>query len=142
MYWAWGALHASYVSCYNRDFFIAVPSAFHSSPCAFHLRRLAAEALLVAALKNPRNQKFFMLSESDLPLYSPHVTYLQARGNGHGAGDVSAPRRCHQPVLPAACCKTPWLPQLRLAAPACARWYAALFCCHNRGLLACLPARS
>lgn len=37
----------------------------------------AAEALLAAALKNPRNQKFFMLSESDLPLYSPHVMYLQ-----------------------------------------------------------------
>lgn len=37
----------------------------------------AAEALLAAALKNPRNQKFFMLSESDLPLYSPHVFYQQ-----------------------------------------------------------------
>lgn len=37
----------------------------------------AAEALLAAALKNPRNQRFMLLSESDLPLYSPQALYLQ-----------------------------------------------------------------
>jgi hypothetical protein len=51
----------------------------------------AAEALLAAALRNPRNTKFFMLSESDLPLYSPETLYLQVRwgrGGGGGAGGV------------------------------------------------------
>ncbi|KAI3432241.1 hypothetical protein D9Q98_003802 [Chlorella vulgaris] len=37
----------------------------------------AAEALMAAALRNPRNQKFLILSESDLPLYSPEVMYQQ-----------------------------------------------------------------
>ena len=37
----------------------------------------AAEALLAAAIRNPRNQKFLILSESDLPLYSPEVLYQQ-----------------------------------------------------------------
>jgi hypothetical protein len=45
----------------------------------------AAEALLAAALRNPRNQKFFMLSESDLPLYSPEAMYLQARLGAQGS---------------------------------------------------------
>lgn len=37
----------------------------------------AAEALLAAALRNPRNLKFLIMSESDLPLYSPEVLYRQ-----------------------------------------------------------------
>lgn len=51
----------------------------------------AAEALLAAALKNPRNTKFFMLSESDLPLYSPHVMYLQVRPLSRCSGWGSMP---------------------------------------------------
>lgn len=35
---------------------------------------------MAAALRNPRNQKFIILSESDLPLYSPEVLYLQVGG--------------------------------------------------------------
>ena len=37
----------------------------------------ATRALLAAALTNPRNQKFVLLSESDVPLYSPLVLYAQ-----------------------------------------------------------------
>lgn len=39
--------------------------------------RRPAEALLAAALRNPRNLKFLIMSESDLPLYSPEVLYRQ-----------------------------------------------------------------
>ena len=31
----------------------------------------------VQSLENPMNKKMILLSESDVPLYSPHVTYLQ-----------------------------------------------------------------
>lgn len=37
----------------------------------------AARALLAAALENPRNQRFFLISESTLPLYSPLLWYSQ-----------------------------------------------------------------
>lgn len=39
---------------------------------------------MAAALRNPRNQKFLILSESDLPLYSPEVMYQQVRGVQYG----------------------------------------------------------
>ena len=42
----------------------------------------AARAMLAAAYANPRNQKFMLLSESDVPLYSPHVVYAQVRRGG------------------------------------------------------------
>ena len=29
--------------------------------------------------RNPRNQRFMLLSESDVPLYSPHLVYTQVR---------------------------------------------------------------
>lgn len=38
---------------------------------------IAACNLLAAALKEPLNQKFILLSESGLPLYPPTTTYLQ-----------------------------------------------------------------
>jgi hypothetical protein len=37
----------------------------------------AARALMRAALENPLNQRFVLVSESDLPLYSPAVVYSQ-----------------------------------------------------------------
>lgn len=83
---------------------------------------VAAEALLAAALKNPRNQKFFMLSESDLPLYSPHVMYLQVRCRWFAVWELlimfqvasgvqgfrQISQRAELPTTPAAC----WLLQL------------------------------
>ena len=36
--------------------------------------------LLAAAFANPRNQRFVLLSESTLPLYSPMLWYSQVRG--------------------------------------------------------------
>lgn len=33
--------------------------------------------LLAAALKDPLNQRFVLLSESCVPLYSPQVVYMQ-----------------------------------------------------------------
>ena len=38
---------------------------------------VAARNLLGAALREPLNQKFILLSESGLPLYPPTTTYLQ-----------------------------------------------------------------
>ena len=38
---------------------------------------IAAHNLLAAALEEPLNQKFILLSESGLPLYPPTTTYLQ-----------------------------------------------------------------
>ena len=38
---------------------------------------MAARNLLGAALRDPLNQKFILLSESGLPLYPPTTTYLQ-----------------------------------------------------------------
>ena len=38
---------------------------------------VAARKLLGAALKDPLNKKFILLSESGLPLYPPTTTYLQ-----------------------------------------------------------------
>ena len=38
---------------------------------------LAARNLLTAALTDPRNAKFIMLSESGVPLYPPAATYAQ-----------------------------------------------------------------
>lgn len=38
---------------------------------------VAARNLLGAALKDVLNRKFILLSESGLPLYPPHTTYLQ-----------------------------------------------------------------
>ncbi len=37
----------------------------------------AERRLLKAALENPRNQRFVLLSESCTPLYPPQVVYLQ-----------------------------------------------------------------
>lgn len=37
----------------------------------------SARALLRAAYRNPRVTKFALMSESDLPLYSPHLLYSQ-----------------------------------------------------------------
>eukprot|EP00887_Chlorella_sp_A99_P000994 scaffold5.g994.t1 len=37
----------------------------------------AARTLLAAAAANPHAQKFMLLSESDVPLYSPHMVYSQ-----------------------------------------------------------------
>ena len=49
----------------------------------------AARALLRAALRNPRNRKFVLLSEADLPLYSPLLLYTQASGGWRGGGCVA-----------------------------------------------------
>ena len=37
----------------------------------------AQEAMIRAALANPQNQRFVLLSESCLPLYPPEVLYVQ-----------------------------------------------------------------
>lgn len=37
----------------------------------------ASRTLLAAALKDPLNQRFVLLSESCVPLYSPQVVYMQ-----------------------------------------------------------------
>lgn len=37
----------------------------------------SARVLLRAAYRNPRVTKFALMSESDLPLYSPHLLYSQ-----------------------------------------------------------------
>lgn len=66
----------------------AHPLSSHLLTCVPPLR-CAAEALLAAALRNPRNQKFIILSESDLPLYSPEVLYLQV-----GGAASKLPARC------------------------------------------------
>ena len=59
----------------------------------------AAKALLAAALVNPRNQRFFLISESTLPLYSPLLWYSQVGGeyyNPHCSFDriEGDPRPC------------------------------------------------
>ena len=38
----------------------------------------ASRVLLAAAFANPRNQRFVLLSDSTLPLYSPMLWYSQA----------------------------------------------------------------
>lgn len=37
----------------------------------------ASRTLLAAALRDPLNQRFVLLSESCVPLYSPQVVYMQ-----------------------------------------------------------------
>ena len=60
---------------------------------------VAARNLLGAALREPLNQKFILLSESGLPLYPPTTTYLQlmqedkSRLDSCGMG-VSSGRSC------------------------------------------------
>lgn len=38
----------------------------------------AERRLLTAALRQPRNQRFMLLSEACLPLYPPHVVWAEA----------------------------------------------------------------
>lgn len=45
---------------------------------ALHVLVLAELKLLETALKDPRNQKFILLSESCIPVHPPEVVYAQA----------------------------------------------------------------
>jgi len=43
---------------------------------------IAERLLLREALKEPRNQRFLLLSDSDVPLYPPTVVWQQLMGEG------------------------------------------------------------
>lgn len=102
-------------------------------------RRLAqAEAerrLIMAALKNLRNQRLILLSESCAPLYPPQLIYTQLLGEPRSRVNV-----CSQPEL----LDERWAPGLLWGccgqvAPAC--WLAPshhlLFCPHSPPSLLC-----
>lgn len=61
-----------------------VGSVFHDklilnrASTTWNRHTLAEKYLLLAALEDPSNQRFFLLSESCVPLYTPQVTYLQS----------------------------------------------------------------
>ena len=57
-----------------------VNAAGTGGSCVHILQAEAERRLLRAALQDPRNQRFVLLSESCAPLYPPHVIYLQLLG--------------------------------------------------------------
>jgi hypothetical protein len=68
-------------------------AAQHTLPLSRSLAQAEAERrLLKAALEDPRNQRFVLLSESCAPLYPPQVVYLQLLSDGK-----SRLNACNQP---------------------------------------------
>lgn len=62
----------------------------------------AARLLLQAALENPLNQKFVLLSESGIPLYPPTTIYQQLLTEPKSR--INACRHQVPPASPMSCC--------------------------------------
>ena len=60
----------------------------------------AARRLLAVALANAMNEKFILLSESDIPLYAPGLVYSQLIAEPWSRMDACGSAVCSQSVQP------------------------------------------